>query len=75
MREITIKVLNKNDIDELLEFENRNRTFFEKTCLSRGDSYYEYANFKSIVSELVDEQNEGDNKGFSRRNCRKSKFS
>ena len=59
MNDITIKLLNIGDMKELLEFEIKNRSFFEETCLTRGDSYYEFKYFKDIVSELISEQNKG----------------
>lgn len=59
MSDITIRLLEKEDAKELLDFEIENRRFFEKTCLSRGNSYYDFNNFKSILSELVSEQNIG----------------
>ena len=43
-------------MEKLLKFELVNRDFFENTCLSRGDSYYEIDNFKSILEELIEEQ-------------------
>lgn len=54
--DISIKLLSISDMEKLLEFELVNRKFFENTCLSRGDSYYDIENFKSILEELIDEQ-------------------
>lgn len=36
-----------------------NRSFFEEGCLSRGDKYYEEDNFKRILKELKNEQEQG----------------
>ena len=33
--------------------------FFEKSCLVRGDEYYEENNFKKILKELIKEQEQG----------------
>lgn len=33
--------------------------FFEKSCLARGDEYYEENNFKKILKELIKEQEQG----------------
>lgn len=57
--EISIKLLSVPEMDKILEFELLNREFFEKTCLPRGDSYYELDNFKRIIEDLVQEQGEG----------------
>lgn len=59
MRDITIKLLEESDSKELFTFEIENRSFFEKTCLSRGNSYYELNNFNEVIKELVEEQEEG----------------
>lgn len=59
MSDITIKLLEKDDAKELFDFEIKNRSFFEKTCLPRGNSYYKFNNFIKIINELVDEQNIG----------------
>ena len=68
MNNITIKLLKKDDVKELLYFETINRSYFEETCLSRGDSYYDFNNLNRIISELVDEQNEGINYMYIIRN-------
>ena len=59
MTDITIKLLEEDDARELFDFEIKNRSFFEKTCLSRGDSYYHFNNFIGLLFELVDEQSLG----------------
>lgn len=59
MSDIIIKLLEKDDAKELFDFEIKNRSFFEKTCLSRGDSYYYFNNFIKLMFELVDEQSLG----------------
>jgi len=57
--EISIQLLSVSDMDKLLKFELLNRDFFENTCQSRGDNYYEIDNFKNILEELIDEQEKG----------------
>lgn len=59
MVDIKIELLEVSDSEELLIFEISNREFFERTCLSRGDSYYDIDNFNKIISELVKEQEAG----------------
>lgn len=56
---ISIQLLSVSDMDNLLKFELRNRGFFENTCPPRGNKYYNIDNFKSILEELVDEQEKG----------------
>lgn len=57
--DISIKLIDSSCMEKLFEFELLNREFFEKTCPSRGDNYYEIENFKSILEELIIEQNNG----------------
>lgn len=54
-----IELLNQFHKKELLEFEIRNKDYFEKTCLPRGEKYYEESNFNNIIDELVAEQGKG----------------
>ena len=56
---ISIRAIDISYMEKLLEFELINRDFFEKTCPSRGDSYYEVENFKSILEELIIEHKKG----------------
>lgn len=56
---ISIKPINISCVDELLEFETVNRKFFEKTCPPRGERYYDFNVFKSILEELIIEQDKG----------------
>ena len=56
MQDIIIKLLEESDTQNLFIFELKNRSFFEKTCLPRGDEYYELESFKEIIKELVEEQ-------------------
>jgi len=53
---VTIKLLEQSDEEELFKFELENRNYFERIGLSRGDSYYDFNNFKKIIKELVEEQ-------------------
>lgn len=59
MKDIIIKLLDESDTQELFMFEVENKVFFERTCLPRGDNYYELTNFTTIVKELVEEQDKG----------------
>ena len=56
---IRIIAINEKDGQDLLKFEIDNRSFFEESCLSRGDKYYEETNFKEILRELIKEQEQG----------------
>lgn len=59
MSNIFIDLLKEFDGEELFEFECENREFFETMVLPRGDSYYNYNNFKSILKDIMDEQEKG----------------
>lgn len=48
---ISIKLIDSSCMEKLFEFELLNRQFFEKTCPSRVESYYEVKNFKRILEE------------------------
>lgn len=56
---IRIIPINEKDGQDLLKFEVDNRRFFEESCISRGDEYYEEDNFKEILKQLIKEQEEG----------------
>ncbi len=56
MGEIRIHLLQEADTEDLYKFERDNRAFFENMVPSRGDSYYDFENFKEIIRELVEEQ-------------------
>jgi len=59
MSNISIDLLKEFDGEELFKFECENREFFETMLLSRGDSYYNYDNFKNILKDIIDEQEKG----------------
>lgn len=59
MPDIKISLLEESDAQELLEFELKNRAFFERVGFPRGDNYYELNNFKTIIKESVEEQEKG----------------
>jgi len=59
MADITIKLLEQSDVEELYIFEIENRDFFERIGLGRGDSYYNIDNFTGVIKELVEEQEKG----------------
>ncbi|MGL4849614.1 MAG: GNAT family N-acetyltransferase [Clostridium sp.] len=56
---IRIIPINEKDGQDLLKFEIDNRSFFEESCIARGDKYYEENNFKEILKELIKEQEQG----------------
>ncbi len=56
MTNINIKLLDESYEKELFRFELENRTFFERKSLSRGSSYYDFNNFRTIIKELIEEQ-------------------
>lgn len=53
---ITLEKLEYVDIENLYEFELKNRTYFEKMVPSRGNDYYHFKNFKMINEMLLEEQ-------------------
>jgi [ribosomal protein S5]-alanine N-acetyltransferase len=59
MSDITIKLLEESDAQELFAFEHKNRAFFEKVGFSRGDNYYELNNFNIMIKEIIEEQEKG----------------
>jgi ribosomal-protein-alanine N-acetyltransferase len=59
MNKVIIKILEESDIQELFKFETENRAYFERLGFGRQSSYYELENFKTIVRELVEEQEKG----------------
>lgn len=54
--EITIKLLEESDLQELYQFEMENRVFFEELGFGRSESYYDIHQFKQIIKELVENQ-------------------
>ena len=52
MSDITIKLLEGSDAEELFQFELENRNFFESMVPSRGDHYYDFDNFKTVQQEI-----------------------
>ena len=57
--DLCIKLIDSLCMEKLYEFELSNRSFFERTCPSRGDDYYEMDNFKDILESLIREQENG----------------
>jgi len=53
---ITIKKLEYVDIEDLYEFELKNRAYFEKMVPSRGNEYYHFETFKVKNENLLEEQ-------------------
>ncbi|GAA0178595.1 GNAT family protein [Clostridium sediminicola] len=56
---ISIHLLSKCNAEEILEFENQNRDYFETVIPTRGDSYYNIENLKQILEEIEEEQSKG----------------
>ncbi|MEC2056033.1 GNAT family N-acetyltransferase [Peribacillus psychrosaccharolyticus] len=56
---ILIEGLSKRDAEDLLEFELKNRIFFEEMVHSRGDEYFTPDVFNNILAALLDEQFQG----------------
>lgn len=59
LNKIRVIPINLKDGKSLLKFEIENRSFFEESCLSRGDEYYEEERFIHILKELIEEQEQG----------------
>jgi [ribosomal protein S5]-alanine N-acetyltransferase len=57
--EIYLDQLNVNDAETLFHFETTNRSFFETMVPSRGEEYYLFEHFQTVLSELLKEQTEG----------------
>ncbi len=56
---ISIHLLSKCNAEEILEFEKKNRDFFETVVPPRGDGYYKMENLKQILEEIEEEQRRG----------------
>jgi len=54
--EIKLEKLKYHDAQQLLRFEQENRTYFEKMVPSRGDGYYCFNTFKVRHQSLLEEQ-------------------
>ena len=59
---VSIKLLEKKDIRDLLYFEIQNREYFNEIGINRPEGYYEYDNFKDINISLLENQEKS--KGF-----------
>lgn len=59
MAMITIERLTRQDRNALFEFETVNRAFFETMVPGRGDDYYRFDHFLTLLEQLLDEQEEG----------------
>ena len=60
MKNITVRLMKKQDEDNLLRFETENRAFFEEGLPSRGDAYYKAEVFSGIMDSLLSEQARGE---------------
>lgn len=59
MPDIIVNLLEESDSEQLFKFELKNRAFFERIGFPRGDNYYEFDNFNTIIKEIVEEQKKG----------------
>ena len=59
MSDISIKLLEESDAQELLTFELKNREFYERVGFPRGENYYELNNFNTMIKEIIEEQEKG----------------
>lgn len=59
MADTIIKLLDQSFEEKLFKFELDNRSYFEKTGFPRADSYYDFNKFKTIINELIEEQEKG----------------
>lgn len=57
--DISIEKLQKQDAEELFNFETENRAYFEKSVPSRGEKYYDFETFRKKHQELLEEQENG----------------
>ncbi|SES12927.1 GNAT family N-acetyltransferase [Psychrobacillus sp. OK032] len=57
--EISIEKIQKQDAEELFNFESENRAYFEKYVPSRGEEYYGFETFQKRHKELLEEQEKG----------------
>jgi len=53
---ISIHLVSKYNAEEILEFEKRNKDFFESVVPPRVDDYYNMKNLKQILEEIEEEQ-------------------
>ena len=51
--EITLRLLDESVSEKLFKFELENKSFFEKVGLSRGENYYDFNNFKTMMKEII----------------------
>ncbi|WP_138858578.1 MULTISPECIES: GNAT family N-acetyltransferase [Exiguobacterium] len=56
MDRVSVKALRLQDEALLYEFECENRTYFERSVTSRGDTYYEPESFHQALQQLLSEQ-------------------
>ena len=56
MGKIIIKLLERSLEEKLFKFELENRSYFENIGFPRVDGYYDFNNFKTIINELTEEQ-------------------
>ena len=56
---VKLELLGDNNIKEVFEFESKNKDFFESILPSRPNGYFDYTSFSEIMSEIIDEQKDG----------------
>lgn len=56
---VTLHLVSVDHAEELLDFENRNRAFFESVIAPRHKSYYQLANLQKILHETEEDHVHG----------------
>lgn len=56
---VTIELTRMEHAQEILEFEIKNRDFFESVIPPRPNSYYDIENLNKIIKAIIDEQEQG----------------
>jgi len=56
---IVIERMSLNNIEDIYNFEVKNKTFFEKGLPPRPEGYFEFCSFKMMMLEILEEQSDG----------------
>lgn len=56
---INVESVSFNNMEEIFNFENENRDFFESLLPPRPEGYHVYESFKNIMYEIIYEQSRG----------------
>ena len=57
---ISLQMLGVENIQDVFDFEIKNRAHFEKNLPSRGDDYYVFEKYDGIIRGFIEEQNRGE---------------